>query len=282
METILLPTDGSPAAETAIGHAVMLADRMDATLHAMFSVHLSPAADYDLGVDVGSVESALETDGEAALSTVERACEKAEVTFEGHLRHGPPAEEIETLANDIEADLIAIGTQGGTGLTRFLLGSTTIEVLRRGPHPILGIPEDAPAPDHGYEGILVGTDASPASDAAADLAIEWAGALGAALHGVFVIERSYRHSAEVEATLEEIGADTLRSLEERATGAGVEITTAIETGAPHEMLSEYAGEHDIDLVVLGSHGRGGLERAFLGSVSERTVRTADRAVLVTR
>lgn len=282
METILLPTDGSPAAETAIDHAVMLAERMDATVHGVYSVHLPPAADYDLGFDVGSVESALEEDGEAALAIVEQACENAGVAFEGHLRAGRPATEIETLANEIETDLIVIGTQGASGLSRLLLGSTTIEVLRRGPHPVLVIPGDAAAPDDGYDGILVGTDASPASEAASDLAINWATALDTSLHALFVVETAYTHSAEVEATLEELGAGALQTLEERATEAGVKITTAIDTGIAHAVLSDYARNHDIDLLVVGSHGRGSLERTFLGSVSERTVRTADRPVLVTR
>ncbi len=280
MSTILVPTDGSPAAEQAIGHAVSIADELGKSVHGLYVVHLTPDADYDLGIGYPTIQEAEEDRGELALEAVERQCEKAEVDFEGHLRDGPPAETITTVAREIEADLIAMGTHGESRLSRPLLGSTTIEVLRRGDHPVLAVPEEFPVPAGGYDQILVPTDASDGSRGAEEMAIEWAEGFGGSIHGLYVVELALSHSAEVEAALDADGKKAVADLEERATAAGVDATTTVETGIPHEVIRSEADETDADLIVMGSHGRSGLERTFLGSVSERTVRTATRPILV--
>ncbi len=57
---------------------------------------------------------------------------------------------------------------------------------------------------------------------------------------------------------------------------------AIEEGTPHERILEYVDDHDVDLIVMGTHGRRGLDRFLLGSVTERVLRGASASVLVTR
>ena len=63
---------------------------------------------------------------------------------------------------------------------------------------------------------------------------------------------------------------------------GLEVTTAVETGTPHSVILRYADENDVDLVVMGTHGRTGVERYLLGSVTEKVVRLADRPVVTVR
>jgi nucleotide-binding universal stress UspA family protein len=62
-------------------------------------------------------------------------------------------------------------------------------------------------------------------------------------------------------------------------GAGVPVVTAVLFGDPANEIVRYAREHDIDLIVVGTHGRTGLSRALLGSVAERVIRTASCPVL---
>ena len=58
--------------------------------------------------------------------------------------------------------------------------------------------------------------------------------------------------------------------------------TAVRRGDPHETIIEYADDVDADVIVMGTHGRTGLDRRVLGSVTERTVRLSDVPVLTVR
>jgi nucleotide-binding universal stress UspA family protein len=60
------------------------------------------------------------------------------------------------------------------------------------------------------------------------------------------------------------------------------VTTEVLQGDPVETIADYAGEYGVDLVVMGTHGRGGVSRMLLGSVTERVVRTAPVPVLTVR
>ena len=62
----------------------------------------------------------------------------------------------------------------------------------------------------------------------------------------------------------------------------IELTTGVEMGDPHSAILEYADGHDVDLVVMGTHGRTGVERYLLGSVTEKVVRLSDRPVVTVR
>ena len=144
-------------------------------------------------------------------------------------------------------------------------------------------PRDVPAV---FDRILLPTDGSDAGNRAVDQAVGLAAETGAALHLLFVVE-DIPYAPEmvddtVEAQIREVGEATLADIQERAGAAGVEVTEAIRDGAPHEAILEYAAEADVDAVVMGTHGRSGLDRYLLGSVTERVVRTADVPVLTVR
>jgi len=63
---------------------------------------------------------------------------------------------------------------------------------------------------------------------------------------------------------------------------GIDLTTAVEMGTPHEVILRYADDHDVDLLVMGTHGRTGVERYLLGSVTEKVVRLSDTPVVTVR
>ena len=69
---------------------------------------------------------------------------------------------------------------------------------------------------------------------------------------------------------------------DRAAERGVPAETAVERGVPHEAILEYAAENDADAIVMATHGRTGVERFLLGSVTERVVRRSPVPVLVVR
>jgi nucleotide-binding universal stress UspA family protein len=135
-----------------------------------------------------------------------------------------------------------------------------------------------------YETILHPTDGSEASMAAADHAIELAAENRAALRFLYVVDASTLAADDFSGVLlenlERSGRAALEDLVERAEAAGVDAVTAVETGVPHREILADAEDAGADLIVMGTHGRTGLDRFLLGSVSERVVRTADVPVLV--
>ena len=136
-----------------------------------------------------------------------------------------------------------------------------------------------------YENVLLPTDGSTGVERAIEEAVGLASASGARLHALYVVEPLYWADVNAERlveALEEEGEAATGAVAERAAAAGVDCTTAIERGYPSEAILDYADEHGVDLIVMGTHGRRGLSRMLLGSTAERVVRLADVPVLTVR
>ena len=85
---------------------------------------------------------------------------------------------------------------------------------------------------------------------------------------------------EADVALFDAAKDAISVFAEEATEQGLEIETAIRRGIAAEQIIEYADENGIDLIVMSTHGVTGLDRMFLGSVTERVIRATDIPVLV--
>ena len=138
-----------------------------------------------------------------------------------------------------------------------------------------------------YSQILVPTDGSPASDAAIEHAIDLAGRYDATLHALYVVDGAAYSTLEAGAevvvdALESEGKEATRRVADTAERAGVDCETTVASGTAYRSIRDYVDEHAIDMVVMGTHGRKGLDRYLLGSVTERVVRTSDVPVLTVR
>ncbi|WP_458207968.1 universal stress protein [Haladaptatus sp. NG-SE-30] len=138
-----------------------------------------------------------------------------------------------------------------------------------------------------YENVLVPTDGSEGSDRAIELAIDLAKTYDAALHTLYVIDANTLSSGDefgsVISSLEESAQNAIDEVVEMAEEGGVRTTEAyFARGIPHKAILDYADDHDIEIIVMGTHGRTGLDRYLLGSVTEKVVRTADVPVLTAR
>ncbi|MEF8777302.1 MAG: universal stress protein [Natronomonas sp.] len=137
-----------------------------------------------------------------------------------------------------------------------------------------------------YDRILLPTDGSEGTNRAVRQAIDLAAETGAELHVLFVVEdmpyAPEMMDDQVEMRLREIGHEAVEDIRERADEAGVDVESVVEDGTPHQTILNYADSEDIDLIVMGTHGRSGLDRYLLGSVTERIVRSSDVPVLTVR
>lgn len=141
---ILVPTDGSNAADKAIEHAISLAETYDARIHALYVVDTSIYTSLDAGADI--VISALEREGKVAIHQIEEAAVEAGVDVEGEIIKGTAYRSIQKYIEDHDIDLVVMGTHGRTGLDHYLLGSVTERIVRTSAVPVLtvrmGSPED--------------------------------------------------------------------------------------------------------------------------------------------
>jgi nucleotide-binding universal stress UspA family protein len=145
-----------------------------------------------------------------------------------------------------------------------------------------------------YQKILVPTDGSETAEAAVDYALDLAEKYEASVHALYVVDTD---SLSISLGGEQIDRieqgnfgemDEVRERAEAATGyvadrareRGLTAVENISAGKPHALVADYVEDNNIDLVVMGSHGRSGVKRALLGSVTERTLRSTHVPVLV--
>jgi nucleotide-binding universal stress UspA family protein len=138
-----------------------------------------------------------------------------------------------------------------------------------------------------YDRILFPTDGSDGANAALEHAIDHAVTYDAELHVVYVVEENLpvmeAGQAELLETLEAEGEEAIEDARSRAKAAGVaSIRGSIGGGSPYRSILKYTEDNDIDLIVMGTHGRRGIDRYLLGSVAEKVVRSAECPVMTVR
>jgi nucleotide-binding universal stress UspA family protein len=217
---------------------------------------------------MASLENRLEAFGGAAR------------TWKRRVVRGEPASALTALARELHASMLVMGIGRHRPLDRILGAETALRAIRRAPCPVLVVHPDLDGPFHD---VVVATDFSPASAAAAQAMVPLLG-LGATVHVVHVWEPSNSDDPR----LTELDEQYVQSLPERFqrftdlldVASSVEIKTVTRDGKPAERVLDYARTHHADLIVAGRHGRSLLERLLVGSQTTALVRAADRSVLI--
>lgn len=293
---ILFPTDFSDHADRALPHALWLAEEFGAELHMLHALVLhaddpaNPAKAFP-GVDdaYDRLQSWAADRMEETVDGVDRPDVEVIRARERGIAAAPTIVEY---SDDNEVDVIVMATHGRRGVRRALLGSVAEEVLRTAGCPVLTVRPDGAADTGGRpERILVPVDFSEHSD----LILASAGALarrfGAALDVLHVmVQLNYPDPYVVDAAALRAMAEDARetvpeTLAEKAAeviGDDVPVESHVRVGVAAAGIVEFAEERGSDMVVVGSHGRTGMERIFLGSVAEGVVRQAPCPVLTVK
>jgi nucleotide-binding universal stress UspA family protein len=286
IDKILFPTDGSDGAAVAFDHVLDVAHAHDATVHVLNVADTSRDSVTQIR---GEVIDVLEREGATVVKEAAERASARDVPTVTEVLQGEPYSTIVDYAAGNDVDLIVMPTHGRRGLERFLLGSTTERVVRRSEVPVLTVrPDDDVTIRHPYRTVLVPTDGSDPASAALDLAVDVARAEEAALHLLSVVDVAslgvdVRADIAID-SLEESAREILETAERTATAAGVDpAATRVEFDtAIARAVRTYVADNDIDLIVVGTHGRTGFDRYVLGSVTEKLIRTATVPVLTVR
>ncbi|QLH82098.1 universal stress protein [Halosimplex pelagicum] len=285
-DNILIPTDGSDGATVAFNHALDIATTHDATIHIL---NVADTTRDSITQIRGDVVDTLETEGdEIVLDAADRAQQRG-LTTKTDVLQGEPYSTIVDYAEARDVGLIVMPTHGRRGLERFLLGSTTERVVRRADTPVLTIrPDEDITVTYPYQDILLPTDGSDCATDALTTGIDVATAEKATLQLLSVVNMTSLGAdvliqMQMEA-LEESANTIIEEATDHAETEGVDsVSGSVEFGSSiHRAILSHIEEHDVDLVVVGTHGRTGFDRYVLGSVTEKLVRTSPVPVLTVR
>lgn len=205
------------------------------------------------------------------------------------VREGSPAKEIVRLADEIAADLIVMGTHGRGGFDRLVLGSVTDKVLRTTRTPVLTVSpqtRSAAATPVQYAAVLCAIDFSDASMRALQYALAFAKRAAAKVILLHVVEGISDLPLETsQFQVPEYGASVAQDAKTQLAAAIPDslrgeyvVEEHVTIGKAHREILRLAADVNADLIVLGAHGKGAIERWF-GSTTTHVTREARCPVL---
>ena len=212
----------------------------------------------------------------ASLDRCVRPATAASVAVHVMLREGKPAEEILREARRLAADLIVLGTRGGGGRGRWVMGSVAEAVLARAPCPVLVVPpgRELPAGGGRPEVVVWATDFSPPATRALAYA-RWISARRTAdLVLVHVVQPGRRGGGR-----EQVRAEARRLAEIGPALRGRRLVRVVAAGDPAPGIVRIARERSATLVVMGTRGSRTIRSILAGSTARRVVRGAPCPVL---
>jgi len=285
IDSILVPTDGSEVATLGARVGIDLAARADADLHVLSVVEsatVEPVLDDQSTADRAERERTLEARASDAVDAIAgRGMTHLRGRVTTAVEWGEPFRVIDDYVASNDVDLVVMGTHGRTGLDR-VLGSVIDKTLRTASVPVVAVPpsvDDVPVGEATYEDVLVPTDGSDEAAVALDWALALLGLYDGTLHTVYSVDTSWfgghEEVADVHDALEARGERALAAMRERAREADVSVRGSIGTGPAARTIRSYSERNDVDAVVMATHGRSGVERYLIGSVTEAVVRTSD-------
>ena len=280
-ERILVPLDGSETAEAVLPFVQELAQ--------------AQGSEVDV-VGVSDPPGALERLLKAYLDKISEEFLAKGIKARAIILMGRVTEEILDYAEQNDISLIAMATQGRSGVTRWALGSVADRVLQGTRTPLLMInPRLTPGPrEEGelFENILLPLDGSKLGEVALPYAQELAMRIGSKIwllrvstprHMVMDTgEYMVTNVEEAVRGLEESSLAYLLQMEQSLKAKGITVDSRAVSGTPAETILEYAKAMNIDLILMSTPGRGGLSRWVFGSVASKTLQAAEVPVLLVR
>ena len=287
-ETLLIPTDGSDSAKNAARRGFDLADDLEAAVHVLSVADSSIATGAGYAGDSPSIRKRLRETAEARATTLEVEAGERGLEATTAVREGIPANEIVEYAEENDIDAIVIGTAGRGRVARAIVGSVADKVVRTTTVPVVTVNRKAAADSRATDAICLPTDGSDVAVAAVERGFDLAAGLEATVHLLSVLDSDLTGAIdaltdeEVTETIRERADEHLESLADEGKDRGLEVVTTIRDGKPAEEIVEYADGEGIDLIAMGTTGRGGFDRLVVGSVADAVIRTASVPVMATR
>ena len=278
LEKILVCTDDSAASQGAVNAAFALARACRGRIFLLYALEYFPYYEYSQPDALGMIPAVgqeffelRERSAREHLESQQREAAQQGLDLEIRLQTGTPVyAEILAAADSISPQLIIMGRKGKSGLERLLVGSVTARVIGHTANSVLVVPRGAVL---AFDRLLVASDGSPASQAATGMALTIAKNTGGRLTAVTA---GYGELDPKQALA------LVRELAGEAKSQDIPLITLTPGGRPEEAIIQVAAAKQTDLIIMGSYGRTGLKRLFMGSVAERVIGQATCPVLIVK
>ncbi len=274
---LLVAVDGSEASLHALQEAFKLANVW------VTVVSVAPFYEGDLRLlGVPGAGRLVREPCETALALAQELADAAGAVIKTVCERGEPHERIVKIAETGSRDLIVLGARGQSFLEQLLLGSVSQRVIGYSDTDVLVVPLSGSI---GWDRILVATDGSATSRAAASRGLELAQIYGSELLVISVQD----FPAGIRGVAPLARLELLRTCEKnvdevikQAEAAQVVAHGFVPEGGAYQAIADLAREHEANLIVMGSHGLSGLPRLLMGRVTERVIGHSPCPVLVVK
>ncbi len=277
---ILVAIDGSETSIHALKESFKLALNEKSWI-TVVAVVPSYQGDLDMTA-VGSIMDLMKKPAEDALEAARKAASAERAYIKTVIEEGEIHERILDLADAENCDLIIMGRRGLRRFERTLVGSATARVIGYSHRDVLVVPRDTAV---GWKKVLIATDGSKHSAIAVDHAINFAKSYGGELKILSVVDLPNALYGEAPGFVDDLVRKALvltEAVKRQAETEGVRAETFVREAEAYKAIVDLATEHEVDTIVMGSHGRTGLKRLLMGSVTEKVIGNAPCPVLVVK
>jgi len=278
---IIVAADGSPSSLNALRQAFLI-EKDWVTVACIAPPYEGDLELLDLGLLREDVQSLMMAPCDKALAAAEEIAAREQASIKTVCEYGKPHEGIVDIAEARGCDLIVMGRKGYGVIERALMGSVTARVIGFSPLDVLVIPQGASL---GWERILLATDGSEYSKNATIRAMALAKNYGSELKVVSATDVAPEIHAESPGLAEKLCEGPrycVADVREQALRMDVHPDCVVRQDKAYKAILSLAEQQKANLVVVGSHGRTGLKRLLMGSVTERVIGHSTCPVLVVK
>lgn len=278
---ILVAADGSESSRNAFRQACRIA-LMDKSWLTVITTIPSYEDLFQMPSIQEKVSRALREEGEKVLAGIREIAKEEDAHITTILEEGAPFQSIVDTAEEGNYDLIVMGAHGTKPIERALVGSVTARVIGNSQRDVLVFPLRT---EIGWHSIMVATDGSKHGRSATEKAIEIAKAYDGQVNVVSVVDVTEEFQAQAPEAVEKLvdkAKGYVEEVRQRAEAEGVKIETFVREGESYKVITDLSRKCKCDVIIMGSHGRTGVKRLLMGSVTEKVIGYAPCPVLVVR
>lgn len=284
-KTILVGFDDSLYSKSALIEAANWIKRHGGKLILAHAVYFDTE---EFGIAPEQLEKRLKVGERACVDTKEMLTSEFGIEVQSLLCEGDPPTVILDIAREKKADLIVLGTYGRKGLNRLLMGSVTSQVIVNSPADVLVVKKPCIECTGEYKSILVPFDGSVSSQKALNRAVQLATINDAEITALYVIPRyeemiNFFRTEFIKKSMTDEAQKILDIAKRISSRNGSALLkTEIREGQSGEEIVKAVSDLKNDLIVMGSYGYRGVDKAIMGSTAERVIMTASCPVLVAK
>jgi nucleotide-binding universal stress UspA family protein len=282
-EKILFPTDFSKGADHALENVMSLPGVREVIVQHVVSTYFEKHSHWTTLFDIHEMQKYMDMYVQTEMAKIAPQKTQNNVSYHTVVSEGKPAEQIVELADKERVDVIVMGPARGV---------VTGAVIRASSHPVFAVPQSGNEmrPLHKPAKMLVTTDCSPQSKKVVDYAFELKQLFDCELFLLYVIELTsavkfgIRQGYFTDATskMRTWAKNQLENLTPHQYVKDASVHWLVEEGPASAKIAECAEACDVDLVVLGAHGYGPVQKHFVGTTTDKVLTKISRPLMTVK